>query len=87
MGADLYESYAGSILSTAALGFAAAQTLAPDVTATASLPWVIYPMVVAGVGIILSIIGIYAVRTGEDPSLKSLMAAAAPSAIEASIEP
>ena len=88
MGADLYESYAGSILATAALGFATAQSMAAaggtetakiieslGGAATASLPWVIYPMVVAGLGIILSIIGIYAVRTGEDTSLKSLMGA------------
>jgi K(+)-stimulated pyrophosphate-energized sodium pump len=76
MGADLYESYCGSILSTAALGFATAQSMkAGVVDATLSLPWVVYPMVVAGVGIVLSAISTFAVRTGEDTSLKNLMGA------------
>ena len=76
MGADLYESYCGSILSTAALGFATAQSMkAGVVDATSSLPWVVYPMVVAGLGIVLSAIATFAVRTGEDTSLKNLMAA------------
>ncbi len=76
MGADLYESYCGSILSTAALGFATAQSMkAGVVDATLSLPWVVYPMVVAGVGIVLSALSTFAVRTGEDTSLKNLMGA------------
>ncbi|MBI4563697.1 MAG: sodium-translocating pyrophosphatase [Planctomycetes bacterium] len=76
MGADLYESYCGSILSTAALGFATAQSMkAGVVDATASLPWVVYPMIVAGVGNVLSCLSTFAVRTGEDTSLKNLMAA------------
>ncbi|MGI6218536.1 MAG: sodium-translocating pyrophosphatase [Bacteroidaceae bacterium] len=58
MGADLYESYAGAILSTAALG-AAAFTYNPAMQEKA----VIAPMLIAGVGIFLSIIGIFAVRT------------------------
>ncbi|MBI2922154.1 MAG: sodium-translocating pyrophosphatase [Planctomycetes bacterium] len=76
MGADLYESYCGSILATAALGFATAQSMKSGVVdATLSLPWVVYPMVVAGVGIVLSIIGVYSVRTSEDTSLRNLMGA------------
>ncbi|MBI2901942.1 MAG: sodium-translocating pyrophosphatase [Planctomycetes bacterium] len=76
MGADLYESYCGSILSTAALGFATAQSLAPGVvSATLSLPWVVYPMLIAGVGNILAALSTFVVRTGEDTSLKSLMGA------------
>lgn len=76
MGADLYESYCGSILSTAALGFATAQSMRPGIVdATLSLPWVVYPMVVAGVGILFSALAMFAVRTGEDTSLKNLMAA------------
>jgi K(+)-stimulated pyrophosphate-energized sodium pump len=76
MGADLYESYCGSILSTAALGFATAQSMQHGmVDATASMPWVVLPMVIAGIGIFLSIAGIYMVRTGEEVSLKTLMAA------------
>ncbi len=76
MGADLYESYCGSILSTAALGFATAQSMREGVVdATLSLPWVVFPMVIAGVGIVLSAIGTFAVRTGENTSLRNLMAA------------
>jgi H(+)-translocating pyrophosphatase len=76
MGADLYESYCGSILSTAALGFATAQSLRPGVVeATLALPWVVFPMAVAGAGNVLSALSTFAVRTGEDTSLKNLMAA------------
>jgi K(+)-stimulated pyrophosphate-energized sodium pump len=76
MGADLYESYCGSILSTAALGFATAQSMRPGVVeGTASMPWVVFPMVIAGVGVILSALATFAVRTGEDTSLKNLMGA------------
>ncbi len=76
MGADLYESYCGSILSTAALGFAAAQSLSPGVvSATLSLPWVVYPMIIAAVGNILACLSTFVVRTGEDTSLKNLMGA------------
>ena len=75
MGADLYESYAGAILATAALGFATARSIDSTCTATDALPWVMLPMLIAGGGNILSILGIYAVRSGEDISLKSLMAA------------
>ncbi|MCK5579120.1 MAG: sodium/proton-translocating pyrophosphatase, partial [Planctomycetes bacterium] len=70
MGADLYESYCGSILASAALGAAAAFTLGTD-----ALPWVILPMIIAGIGNILSVVGIYAVRTKEKASQKDLMAA------------
>jgi H(+)-translocating pyrophosphatase len=76
MGADLYESYCGSILSTAALGFATAQSMRPGVVdATLSMPWVVLPMVIAGVGNVLAIVAMFFVKTGEDVSLKSLMAA------------
>lgn len=72
MGADLYESYCGSILSTAALG-AAAFLHSGDVTMQYKA--VIAPMLIAAVGILLSIIGIYAVRTKEDASMKNLLGA------------
>ncbi len=76
MGADLYESYCGSILSTAALGFAAAQSMiGGEVTATDSLPWVIYPMLIGAVGNILAVVSCFVVRTGTDTSLKALMGA------------
>nr|WP_295678151.1 sodium-translocating pyrophosphatase [uncultured Fibrobacter sp.] len=64
MGADLYESYCGSILATAALGAAL-----PGV----GLTYVISPMLVAAIGIVLSIVGIFMVRTKEDADTKSLL--------------
>lgn len=79
MGADLYESYAGSILATAALGAAAftANGILPEGMAaeSAQLRAMFLPMVIAGLGIFASIVGIYAVRTGEDASQKSLLQA------------
>ncbi len=71
MGADLYESYCGSILATAALGVAAAVTLGLDIGDQVRM--LAAPMVLAGVGILLSILGIYMVRTKEDASMKTLM--------------
>jgi len=72
MGADLYESYCGSILATAALGVAAAVSLGvPD----AAIKLLAAPMVLAGIGIILSILGIYLVRCKEGASMKQLMGA------------
>ena len=68
MGADLYESYCGSILSTAALG-ATAFALAPDM----QLKAVIAPMLIAAVGVFLSIFGIYLVRTKEGATMKDLL--------------
>ncbi len=71
MGADLYESYCGSILATAALG-AALPFIAGATPAEVVKP-IIAPMVVAGLGIIFSIIGIFAVRTKEEASMKNLL--------------
>jgi len=74
MGADLYESYCGSILATAALGAA----LSVNVLANKGmdpLKAVLAPMVVAGLGIILSIMGIFMVRCKEDASQKNLLRA------------
>jgi K(+)-stimulated pyrophosphate-energized sodium pump len=71
MGADLYESYAGSILATAALGAAAFMSLGT----TMQFKGVIAPMVIGAVGTLLSIIGIFAVRTKEDASQKQLLGA------------
>jgi K(+)-stimulated pyrophosphate-energized sodium pump len=68
MGADLYESYCGSILATAALG-ASAFYSAPSMQFRA----VIAPMLIAAVGIILSIIGIFLVRTKENATQKDLL--------------
>ena len=68
MGADLYESYCGSILSTAALG-ATAFALNGDMQLRA----VIAPMIIAAVGIFLSLIGIFLVRTKEGATMKDLL--------------
>ncbi len=77
MGADLYESYAGSILAASALGAAAfaSPLLTPEgwTVEQAQLSALLLPMVIAGLGIFLSIFGIYLVRTGEDASQKSLL--------------
>lgn len=74
MGADLYESYCGSILATAALG-AAAHVVSGDVDMQYRA--VVAPMLIAAVGIFLSILGIFAVRTKEDASMKDLLKALA----------
>jgi len=68
MGADLYESYCGSILSTAALG-ATAFAMDPDM----QMKSVIAPMIIAAVGIFLSLIGIFLVRTKEGATMKDLL--------------
>ncbi|MBN1917502.1 MAG: sodium-translocating pyrophosphatase [Verrucomicrobia bacterium] len=65
MGADLYESYCGSILATAALATAAGL----------GFNGVVVPMLIAGVGILLSVLGAYLVRTKEGASMKQLMGA------------
>ncbi len=70
MGADLYESYCGSILATAALG-AAAFVSSGDIDM--QFKAVVAPMLIAAVGIILSLIGIFAVRTKEDATMKDLL--------------
>lgn len=74
MGADLYESYCGSILATSALG-AAAYLLTDD--PVMQYKAVIAPMLIAAVGIILSIIGIFSVRTKENATMKDLLASLA----------
>lgn len=70
MGADLYESYCGSILATSALG-AAAYLLKGD--PEMQLKAVMAPMLIAAVGILLSIIGIFCVRTKENATMKDLL--------------
>jgi len=68
MGADLYESYAGSILATAALGASAFLG-----TGQLQLNAVVAPMALAGIGTLLSILGIFFVRTKEGASQKDLL--------------
>jgi len=72
MGADLYESYAGSILATAALGMAAVSALGASY-ASMAVNFVVAPMILAGIGAILSILGIFAVTTKENAGTKELM--------------
>ena len=69
MGADLYESYCGSILATAALGASAFYAGGPDIQMKA----VFAPMIIAAIGVILSIIGIYTVRTKEGAGMGKLL--------------
>ena len=59
MGADLYESYVGSMIATMALGLIAYQT-------SGNIAWIILPMVIAAAGIVASIIGTFFVKTGDD---------------------
>ncbi|MDD3578972.1 MAG: sodium/proton-translocating pyrophosphatase, partial [Candidatus Cloacimonetes bacterium] len=77
MGADLYESYAGSILATAALGMSAVLRLSATNPAISSfmINFIAAPLVLAGFGALLSIIGIFIVSTKEDAGMKELMAA------------
>ncbi len=70
MGADLYESYCGSILATAALGASAFFT-----DSDTQMKAVFAPMLIAAVGIVLSILGIFLVRTKEGANMKQLLGA------------
>ena len=70
MGADLYESYCGSVLATAALGAAAFASAGSE---TLQLKAVLAPMLIAAVGILLSIVGIFLVRTKERASMRELL--------------
>ena len=69
MGADLYESYCGSVLSTAALGAAAFAAVGYDI----QLKAVIAPMLIAAVGVFLSLFGIFLVRTKEGATMRDLL--------------
>jgi K(+)-stimulated pyrophosphate-energized sodium pump len=70
MGADLYESYCGAILSTAALGAAI-----PGLSGLEQAHAVTAPMIIAGIGTILSVAGIFVVRCKEDASMMTLLKA------------
>ncbi len=70
MGADLYESYVGSILATAALGAAAFAQAGDPVSAYKA---VIAPMAVAAIGTVFSILGIFAVRVKSGASQRDLL--------------
>lgn len=68
MGADLYESYCGSVLATMALG---ASAFFGDVDA--QMRAILAPMMIAAIGVVLSVIGIYAVKTKEGAGLQQLL--------------
>ena len=69
MGADLYESYCGSILATMALG-ASAFFMAGE---SMQMKAVFAPMLIAAVGVILSVMGIFTVRTKENAGMSQLL--------------
>lgn len=73
MGADLYESYAGSILATSALGVAAVGLEGADVPM--SMLFITAPIALAALGIVLSIIALYVVRSNEDATQAQLIGA------------
>ncbi|MFT5422560.1 MAG: K(+)-stimulated pyrophosphate-energized sodium pump [Phycisphaerales bacterium] len=74
MGADLYESYYGSILATMALGAAAAMTLTSgDAAGALGLKLAVAPMALAGLGIFCSIAGIFAVKAKENATFSQLL--------------
>ncbi|MBN1221359.1 MAG: sodium-translocating pyrophosphatase [Anaerolineae bacterium] len=84
MGADLYESYAGSILATCALGVAAVATEAIRTNGAflvgmseiaMQLRYMAAPMALAAIGVALSVVGIYLVRTKEGATMSDLMGA------------
>lgn len=77
MGADLYESYCGSILATAALGVAAVAAIGKsgDMLIQHQAQMLALPMVLAGIGIFMSILGIGMVRTKDDATMKDLLGA------------
>ena len=70
MGADLYESYAGSILATMALGASAFAAMGD-----LQLKAVLAPSLIAAIGVLLSLLGIFLVKTKEDAGMKDLLAA------------
>jgi K(+)-stimulated pyrophosphate-energized sodium pump len=72
MGADLYESYAGSILATMALGASAFATSAREGMQEKAI---FAPMLIAAVGVLLSLLGIFLVKTKEGAGMKQLLAA------------
>ncbi len=75
MGADLYESYCGSILATAALGASIVATTPLAAGEMPNLSYILAPMAVAGIGNILSILGVFMVRTKEDATQRNLLTA------------
>ena len=70
MGADLFESYVGSIIATVALAIVGSSTLGGS---TEELDLILFPLLVASIGIFSSIIGTFLVRTGEGANMGRLL--------------
>ena len=73
MGADLFESYVGSIIASLALATTGAAFLGAPDTISRDAPLTVLPFVIAAVGIVASIIGTFLVRTGETTSIGNLL--------------
>ena len=76
MGADLYESYYGSILATMALGAAAAMGInfaSPELASQFGMSLAVAPMALAGLGIFCSLVGVFVVRAKENASFSELL--------------
>ena len=70
MGADLFESYVGSIIATISLAFLA---LSAGSSYSLDEPRAVLPLVIAGIGIIASILGLFLVRTGDKADMGKLL--------------
>ncbi len=72
MGADLYESYVNSIIASAVLGLTTAAVAINEgffeMTVANLAPWVTIPLILAGLGVLASIVGTMFVRTGDEVS-------------------
>ena len=73
MGADLYESYYGSILATMAIGAAAALAGAGSLGDGVGLKLAIAPLALAGFGVLASLIGVFVVKAEENASFNKLL--------------
>lgn len=73
MGADLYESYYGSILATMAIGAAAALAGAGSLGEGVGLKLAIAPLALAGFGVLASLIGVFVVKAEENASFNKLL--------------
>ena len=70
MGADLFESYVGSIIATISLAFLG---IASGASYSLEDPKAVLPIVIAGIGIISSILGMFLVRTGDNADMGKLL--------------
>jgi K(+)-stimulated pyrophosphate-energized sodium pump len=74
MGADLFESYVGAILSTAVIGWSLVPSgLQPDAAATAMTNLLLYPVVLSAIGIIASFLGTFRVKAEDESKLSAAL--------------